>query len=124
MYSFADRDIMMRFRGGGVGHKFTCVAKNFFKSDRDPLDIRLKHLETTVQDDAENVGALEEIENPVTSDDEDGCQSEEGWGEDEDSEFDIESEEGAEEPEEDDFGPEGEGTGQNHDMEELGYDEL
>ena len=47
-----------------------------------------------------------------------------GWSEDEDSEFDIESEEGAEEPEEDDFGPEGEGTGQNHDMEELGYDEL
>jgi hypothetical protein len=31
---------MMRFRGGGVGHKSTREATDFFKNDRDPLDER------------------------------------------------------------------------------------
>jgi hypothetical protein len=35
---FADRDLMMRFRGGGVGHKTTREATDSFKRDRDPLD--------------------------------------------------------------------------------------
>jgi hypothetical protein len=35
---FADRDLMMRFRGGGVGHKSTRAATDFFKQDRDRLD--------------------------------------------------------------------------------------
>ena len=30
--------MVMRFRGGGVGHKSTRDAANFFKTDRDPLD--------------------------------------------------------------------------------------
>jgi hypothetical protein len=29
---------MMRFRGGGVGHKSTREATDFFKNDRDRLD--------------------------------------------------------------------------------------
>jgi hypothetical protein len=29
---------MMRFRGGGVGHKSTREATDFFRSDRDRLD--------------------------------------------------------------------------------------
>jgi len=35
---FADRDMMMRYRGGGVGHKSTRNATNIFLKDRDPLD--------------------------------------------------------------------------------------
>jgi len=30
---------MMRFRGGGVGHKSTREATDFFKKDRDHLDV-------------------------------------------------------------------------------------
>lgn len=29
----------MRFRGGGVGHRLTRHATDFFKSDRDDLDV-------------------------------------------------------------------------------------
>ncbi|KAF6743071.1 hypothetical protein DFP72DRAFT_1053502 [Ephemerocybe angulata] len=36
---FVDRDMFMRFRGGGVGHKHTRDATDFFLNDRDPLDI-------------------------------------------------------------------------------------
>lgn len=32
---------MMRFRGGGVGHKSTREATDFFKKDRDRLDKQL-----------------------------------------------------------------------------------
>jgi hypothetical protein len=35
---FVDRDMMMRYRGGGVGHKSTRNATNVFLRDRDPLD--------------------------------------------------------------------------------------
>jgi hypothetical protein len=38
VYRFADRDMVMRFRGGGVGHKSTRSATDFFKNDRDSLD--------------------------------------------------------------------------------------
>ncbi|KAG2336702.1 hypothetical protein BDR05DRAFT_896368 [Suillus weaverae] len=35
---FVDRDMLMRFRGGGVGHRTTREATNIFLDDRDPLD--------------------------------------------------------------------------------------
>ncbi|KAG2149214.1 hypothetical protein DEU56DRAFT_729383 [Suillus clintonianus] len=35
---FVDRDMFMRFRGGGVGHKSTCNATQIFRNDCDPLD--------------------------------------------------------------------------------------
>ncbi|KAJ3557384.1 hypothetical protein NP233_g11755 [Leucocoprinus birnbaumii] len=35
---FPDRDIVMRFRGGGVGHKSTRHATNYFLEDRDSQD--------------------------------------------------------------------------------------
>ncbi|EKM78993.1 hypothetical protein AGABI1DRAFT_75575 [Agaricus bisporus var. burnettii JB137-S8] len=35
---FVDRDMMMRYRGGGVGHKLTRHATNTFLEDRDPFD--------------------------------------------------------------------------------------
>ncbi len=31
---------MMRFQGGGVGHKSTREATDFFRQDRDRLDVR------------------------------------------------------------------------------------
>jgi hypothetical protein len=37
---FVDRDMMMRFRGGGVGHLSTRAATDTFKDDRDGLDIK------------------------------------------------------------------------------------
>jgi len=37
--SFVDRDMIMRFRGGGVGHTSTRTATNKFLQDRDRLDL-------------------------------------------------------------------------------------
>jgi hypothetical protein len=37
---FVDRDTIMRFRGGGVGHMSTRAATDFFKHDRDILDMK------------------------------------------------------------------------------------
>jgi len=40
LYSrFADRDAVMRFQGGGVGHKSTCKATDQFLQDCDILDL-------------------------------------------------------------------------------------
>ena len=36
--SFVDREVVMRFRGGGVGHRNTQDATNWFMADRHPLD--------------------------------------------------------------------------------------
>ena len=36
---FADWDLMMHFQGGGVGHKSTQKATDFFKSDHNHLDV-------------------------------------------------------------------------------------
>lgn len=51
---FVDRDMLMRFRGGGVGHRTTREATVGFLSDHDPLDVR--HTGTTVFSD-KNEGA-------------------------------------------------------------------
>ncbi|TFK38281.1 hypothetical protein BDQ12DRAFT_698836 [Crucibulum laeve] len=37
---FVDWDMLMRFRGGGVGHHSTRSATNYFYNDWDPLDIQ------------------------------------------------------------------------------------
>ena len=42
-YRFSDQDLMMRFRGRGVGHKSSQEASNFFKKDRDRLDVMEPH---------------------------------------------------------------------------------
>jgi hypothetical protein len=36
---FVDRDMLMRYRGGGVGHKSTRAATDKFIQDRDELDL-------------------------------------------------------------------------------------
>ena len=50
--SFSDRDLLMRFRGGGVGHKSTREATDSFRSDRDRLDTQLVTA-TQVEEDNE-----------------------------------------------------------------------
>ena len=40
LLSFVDRDMVMRFRGGGVGHKTTRKATRCFSEDVDVLDER------------------------------------------------------------------------------------
>jgi hypothetical protein len=37
--------MIMRFRGGGVGHTSTRAATNVFKTDRDDLDMKSRQLE-------------------------------------------------------------------------------
>jgi hypothetical protein len=49
---------MMRFRGGGVGHKSTRDATNFFKQDRDRLD--MTNAVTTVTAGASEVSILDD----------------------------------------------------------------
>jgi hypothetical protein len=57
MTRFSDRDLVMRFRGGGVGHKSTRDATDFFKNDRDPLDLKVSVSDSESEE--------EEISNPV-----------------------------------------------------------
>lgn len=38
LHSFVDRDMMMRYRGGGVGHTSIRDATDWFLNDRDNLD--------------------------------------------------------------------------------------
>ena len=117
---FSDRDLMMRFRGGGVGHKSTRDATNFFKSDRDPLD-----LEPVLSESEEEEPEMEDIqvgEEEMNSDEErdygyNCSDSESESNSDTDNEL-------REELDEEEFGPEGDGGGINEDMVALGYSEL
>ena len=84
----------MRFRGGGVGHKSTREATDFFKRDRDPLDVPRQ----ANTNDEENTEEWEEIEDDADEDP----------GSDEDEYF----------------GPEDDGAAVDPDMEELGYTDL
>lgn len=54
----------MRFRGGGVGHKSTREATDFFKRDRDPLDVPRQ----ANTNDEENTEEWEEIEDDADED--------------------------------------------------------
>lgn len=109
---------MMCFRGGGIGHKSMRDATDFFKNDRDQLDLKVS---TTVSDSEIEE---EEIEERV----EERGQHVEGMNESEDlgehSEAESELDESREELEEEDYDPEGNGGGIDEDMIALGYSEL
>jgi hypothetical protein len=47
--------MMMRYRGGGVGHKSTRDATNWFLNDRDRLDLTTADDEEDLESEAENV---------------------------------------------------------------------
>jgi hypothetical protein len=116
---------MMRFRGGGVGHKSTREATNSFRGDRDRLDKAQSNIPES------GGGSGEQLEEDMEVGD--------GRGTDEDEEEDFgyvrgesESEEGeaanefegdqAEDGDED-FGPEDDGVDPDM-MAELGYGSL
>lgn len=116
---FADRDLMMRFRGAGVGHKSTREATDFFRQDRDQLDVR----STTDSDD--NTSDLEEERDVDDEDSEIDEDAEGDYGytyEQSDSGDDVE--EALEAASDEEFGPEDDGGRVDPDMEALGYADL
>jgi hypothetical protein len=113
---------MMRFRGGGVGHKSTREATDFFRKDRDRLDTA----QSNIPENGEDSSKQEELE---MEDDLDEDEEEDfGYVRDESEESEVENEpEGdlAAEDEDDDFGPEDDGGVIDPDMMgELGYGSL
>lgn len=109
---------MMRFRGGGVGHKSTRAATDFFKNDRDPLDLKVSDSDL----DEEEI-AVEEIEgdaNPGSDEENDY-----GYNLREIPDFESDQDEDPEfEEEEEDYGAEDDGGGIDEDIVALGYSEL
>ena len=104
---------MMRFRGGGVGHKSTKEATDFFKNDRDILDLP---------------NAMAEDEEPICE--QQGAQShpeaeEVDENEEEDYGYSLpDSDESEDETEDVDVEQVSDGEVLDSDMEELGYSEL
>lgn len=82
---------MMRFRGGGVGHKSTREATDFFKNDRDPLDERA-------------TGAESRDMNSETDELEDNCEEEDDDLESRDMNSETDELEDCEEEDDDDLG--------------------
>jgi hypothetical protein len=117
----------MRFRGGGVGHKSTREATNFFKMDRDRLDIG-----ATLDDDCDVAIEFdddEELESDEIVDEETvDQQQEDNYGytkEDSDSDDAERAEVGYEESDTDeDLGPEDDGGAVDPFMDELGYADM
>jgi hypothetical protein len=108
---------MMRFRGGGVGHKSTRDATNFFKKDRDQLDMRSAGVsEDEVMKEEVVPGEEVEIIDENEQDDYGYERSESG------SENEMDDMPGDEAN--DYFGPEDDGGAVNPDMDELGYADL
>jgi hypothetical protein len=121
---------MMRFRGGGIGHKSTRDATDFFKNDRDPSDLNVL---TPVSDselgnEIEDSELVEEIGNDEMNDleacSEDSEAEDYGYNLGENSESESDLDELGEELEEEDLGPEGDGGRIDEDMVALGYSEL
>lgn len=106
----------MRFRGGGVGHKSTREATDFFKKDRDRLDVpgltEMDDVEATPEDDSNGDEDLvdEDVED-------DYGYTMEVLDEDEPDGVEVDDDDGC-------FGPEDDGRGVDPDMEELGYADL
>ncbi|KAH6887382.1 hypothetical protein BKA70DRAFT_74194 [Coprinopsis sp. MPI-PUGE-AT-0042] len=94
---FADRDLFMRYRGGGIGHTATREATDHFLQDRDGTDVKFlgaKHQSATVnKGNDENVSSDEESEDG--GDAEGGDQGE--VEEDDDGNRDVESQDGGDE---------------------------
>jgi hypothetical protein len=111
---------MMRFRGGGVGHKSTREATDSFKKDRDQLDIKSN------MDDVEGDEAMPEIlvpeldEGTIEEDEEEDY----GYVGATDSEVDESTMGDGDNSEDEYFGPEDDGGAVDPDMEALGYADL
>jgi hypothetical protein len=114
---------MMRFRGGGVGHKSTREATDFFKKDRDNLDSGIMILTSEDMDIDSDDDVVDEVDEEGDSgvdeghiDDEFGYKREDSDSADETDE--VTDLDGADS---DDFGPEDDGEELDPDVEDLGY---
>jgi hypothetical protein len=121
---------MMRFRGGGVGHKSTRQATNFFKKDRHTSDLQnLLERRSDIVEENEEINDSEESEGVEISTEVDVAYEEDDYGyrlgEDQ-SDAASEEEKGGDDSElgDEDFGPEDDGRAVDSDMEEFGYAEL
>ena len=118
----------MRFRGGGVGHKSTRQATDFFKKDRHTLDVR--NSSSDIVEDLEEMEDLEESENMESSLESDITDQEEDYGYQFGEDWSDSEEEKSSEDSDDsefgdgDLGPEDDRHAVDLDMEELGYAEL
>ncbi len=123
---FVDRDMFMRFRGGGVGHKSTREATNQCLQDRHPTEAQLtsENIEDEDMEPGDEETTLGQAEG-----DEDGLGGDKGNenGADKDNEIEAgdendENEQETEMNEEESLGPE---DGEDHDEDEdVGYDVL
>jgi len=114
----------MHFRGGGVGHKSTREATNFFKKDRDRLDMRSASSEPTQDIDDEDDEEWDDVNKDSGIDEDAENLNDYGYIREE-SDSEVEADERADEDAgSDDFGPEDDGGRVDPDMEELGYADL
>jgi hypothetical protein len=120
---FSDRDLMMRFRGGGVGHASTREATDFFKKDRDSRDVK----KVVVEDDGDYYQTQHEstarIQSPSTTDRDD---EEEDYGYNRGQFSDTDEEEKEEDDEYPDDKSESDDNGGDVDevMDDFGYGEM
>lgn len=133
---------MMRFRGGGVGHKTTREATDSFKRDRDPLDDQATRagFNDSDESDSEPDGDETRIQDgEIREEPDDGEIQEEEEDEkiqEEEEDYGYTREESEESDTDDDdaellvgvdevyFGPEDDGGAIDPDMDALGYAEL
>ncbi|KIL62147.1 hypothetical protein M378DRAFT_13086 [Amanita muscaria Koide BX008] len=114
---FPDRDMVMRFRGGGIGHKTIREAVNVFLQDKHPIDIAID--EKVAEDERETM----DMDN---DEDETGEDEEIDQEEDEENERDPELEEDGDEEMSDNgdaLGPE-DGEDEAGDEERFNYGTL
>ena len=114
---FSDRDMVMRYRGGGVGHVTTRAATDFFKTDRRPLDHHIQQPQANIElDDDIDPNSTEE---PVSGGDNSAASDED----DESSSEESEQEEAADEKEKSDEDSDSE-DGEVDETEQLGFVQL
>ena len=146
--SFADRDLFMRFFGGGVGHSSTREACSFFLNDRYPhtedtpaqsesdsednmegvemanrnrIRIRFRRAEEDILEDSDLSDQEEELEHELTSDSESGVSEVLDFGYER-----AGSDEESDGDQDDDRGPgdEGEAGGDDDDGDDGGDDDV
>jgi hypothetical protein len=117
----------MRFRGGGVGHKSTREATDFFKKDRDQMDI-VTGVDSGAKVVAEEADDDDEPENSTIVDEEAIDEEEEDYGYaheySSDSEGESDGPAGSDTESVHDLGAEDDGGAVGPLMDELGYADL
>ena len=118
---------MMHFRGGGVRHKSTREATDFFKKDCHILDVQ--KLKSDIMEIFEEMNGQEEIEKDkmeelLESDGADDYGYELGENQSDSEEEKKSEDESDSEMRDGDLGPEDDGYAVESDMEELSYAEL